>query len=309
MGILREILLRASRSRWLDDQIRRRRFVQRSVARFIPGEDLDSALGATKALQSRGISTFLTYLGENVTDPAEATAVADHYHTVLERVRVLGCDAHISVKLTQLGLDLEIAPAKAHLSGLLERAAQVGNFVWIDMEDHTYTDRTLSLFRELRASHANVGICLQAYLYRTERDLDEILSGNAAIRLVKGAYREPAGVAYRRKRDVDANYLRLATRLLGAVRADGVRPGFATHDLPLIREIQSRVQAAGVPRDAFEFQMLYGIQREAQARLAAEGYRVRVLISYGTAWFAWFMRRLAERPANLWFVARNLFVG
>lgn len=309
MGILREILLGASRSRWLDDQIRHRRFVQRSVARFIPGEDLDSALGATKALQSRGISAFLTYLGENVTDPAEATAVADHYHTVLDRVRDAGCDAHISVKLTQLGLDLGIAPAKAHLSRLVERAARVGNFVWIDMEDHTYTDRTLDLFRELRANHSNVGICLQAYLYRTERDLEDLLCGNVAIRLVKGAYREPASVAYRRKRDVDANYLRLATQLLGGVRGNGVRPGFATHDLRLIREIQSRARAAAIARDAFEFQMLYGIQREAQARLAAEGYRVRVLISYGTAWFAWFMRRLAERPANLWFVARNLFGG
>jgi len=306
MRIVRDLLLRASRSRWLEAQFRRRRFAARAVARFLPGETLDAALAAAEALRARGCAAVLTLLGENVTDAEEAEAVSRHYLDVLDRVRAAGLDAQISVKPTQLGLDLGVPTAFAHLRTLARRAAELGNFVWIDMEGSEYTDRTLALYRRLRDEHENVGVCLQSYLYRTPRDLADLLERRAAIRLVKGAYREPPHVAYRRKRDVDEAYARLARTLLEAARDDGARPAFGTHDLRLVALIRAEAERGRVPRHAYEFQMLYGIQRDAQARLAADGYRMRVLVSYGDAWFPWFMRRLAERPANLWFVVRSV---
>lgn len=307
MAILRQALLRASRSRWLERQVRRRGFVRRAVARFMPGETLDDALAAAEAVRGLGISTLLTLLGENVSDPAEAEAVARHYLEVLDRAAERRLDAQISVKLTQLGLDLGVEKVRGHLGVVARRAAERGSFVWLDMEDSSYTDRTLEIYTELRERHSNVGVCLQAYLRRSERDLSDLLPLRPAIRVVKGAYREPKSLAFPRRSDVDRNYLRLAARLLEAARTDGPRPAFGTHDLRLIEEIGSRAQAMGLPKERYEFEMLYGIQRGAQARLAREGYRMRVLISYGSAWFPWYMRRLAERPANLWFVVRNLF--
>ncbi len=309
MALLRETLLRLSQSRWLERQVRRRKSARKTVARFLPGEDVSAALAAARTLARQEIRSVLTLLGENVTDPREAEAVTEHYLEVLARARDPALDAQISVKPTQLGLDLRLERARAHVTALVERARELENFVWIDMEGSRYLEPTLELFRQVRAKSENVGVCLQAYLHRTPRDLEELLSRSAAIRLVKGAYREPPTIAYPKRRDVDAAFLELAGKLLEAARREGTRPAFGTHDLEIVREIGTRADAAGLPRDAYEIQMLYGIQREAQTRLAAEGHRVRVLISYGTAWYPWFMRRLAERPANLWFVVRNLWAA
>ncbi|HEX7088532.1 MAG TPA: proline dehydrogenase family protein [Longimicrobiales bacterium] len=306
--MLRNVLLRASQSEWLEERLPRLWFTRAAVRRFMPGEDLDAALRAAGELGERRIATVLTELGENVTDAAEADAVAEHYVQVLERIAQAGLDTEISVKLTQLGLDLGTEETAARLERILMAAEAHGMAVWIDMESSQYTDRTLELYQAARARHANVGVCVQANMLRTSRDLETLLERDAAIRLVKGAYREPASRAFQSRRDIDKNYLRLADRLLRekAQRGNGLRIAFGTHDVPLVRRITEMARLVNVPTDAFEVQMLYGIRTPDQERLAGEGYRLRVLISYGSAWYPWFMRRLAERPANLVFVARNL---
>ncbi len=305
--MLRTLLLKASQSRWLAKQATQRRFAQRAVRRFMPGDDVAAALDAAHELAARGMPTVLTYLGENVEDAGEARAVGAHYLEVLERIadRMLPC--HVSVKPTQVGLDVGEDTCAAELDRLATHARALGNMVWVDMEGSPYTDVTVRLYRSLRERHDNVGLCLQSYLHRTQRDLESLLPLSPSIRLVKGAYREPPAVAFARKRDVDANYLALARRLLGPQGLqDGAVQGIATHDRAIIDAVRSYAAATGVAPDAYEFQMLYGIRREVQRRLVEEGQRVRVLISYGEAWFPWYMRRLAERPANLLFVARSL---
>jgi proline dehydrogenase len=300
--MLRETLLWASRNPWLSQRLPRYRFVQRAVRRFMPGEDMAAAIAETVALNQRGIGTVLTLLGENITTEAESEAVACHYREVVGQVKQRGLDAEISVKLTQLGLDLSPEVAFRHLRALAEAAAAKGDFLWVDMEASEYTDVTLDLYRRLHAEHPRTGLCLQAYLLRTVDDLDSLLALGASIRLVKGAYAEPKRIAFPKKADVDANYFRLAQRML---RAEAKRRAFATHDRRLIERLRAEARAIGVGRDAYEFQMLYGIAREEQRRLVEEGERLRVLISYGSAWFPWYMRRLAERPANLWFVVKS----
>lgn len=306
MGLVRTALLRASQSRWLAQQVRGRRFARRAVSRFMPGEDLDSALTATQQLSRRGLTTVLTQLGENISDATEARGVTQHYMGVLTRVHALKLPAQISVKPTQLGLDLSRDLCLEQLTTLVQHAARMGSFVWIDMESSAYVDPTLELYRKLRAGHPNVGVCLQAYLYRTPQDLDSLLPLASSIRLVKGAYNEPASLALPKKRDVDARYFELAQRLLAGSPRPRQPHGFGTHDIKLLERIVGHGQAHGVSQTAFEVQMLYGIRSEDQTRIAREGHTVRVLISYGSAWFAWYLRRLAERPANLWFVVRSL---
>jgi proline dehydrogenase len=309
MSVLRALLLAGSQNRWLRERAPRYRFVRRTVERFIPGETLEAALQAGLILQHQGIGTVFTYLGENVTDTREAEAVAAHYVEVLTRIRDWPQPAEISVKLTQLGLDVDPELCSANLWRLLKAAAP-HQTVWIDMESSSYVDTTLEIYRRARAAYPNVGVCLQAYLRRTERDLLSLLPLGPAIRLVKGAYREPPELAFPRKRDVDANFFALARRLLSEeARRNGVRAAMATHDRRLIRRIAEFAAASGIPPAETEFQMLYGIQRDEQRRLAREGYRMLVLISYGSFWFPWFMRRLAERPANLFFLVRHLFFG
>lgn len=308
MGIARRLLLRISENRQLADRLARRHFVRRAVTRFMPGEDLDAALGAAAVLAAEGFPSILTVLGENVTEEDAAAAVADEYGDVLGRLRQRGLDPYISVKPTHLGLDLGLELAARNLASVVRSAAAADGFVAIDMEASGYVEPTLELHRRLRAERSDVGICLQSYLYRTASDLKELLSLEPMIRLVKGAYKEPAGVAYPRKADVDASYLRLADTLLDSLASGrNVRVAFGTHDVRLLSRIRARAEAMGVPPDAYEIQMLYGIQREAQARLRSEGHRLRVLISYGVYWFPWYMRRLAERPANVGFVLRNVF--
>jgi proline dehydrogenase len=305
---MRTVLLAASESPWLRRKAPRLRFVRKAVARFMPGERVEDALAAASALGRQGLASLLTCLGENVTVPEEADRVTGHYSDVLARIAASGLDGEISVKLTQLGLDIDPARCLKNLRALVERARTQRAWIWIDMEQHTYVDVTLELYRRVLAEYPNVGVCLQVYLYRTAGDLQNLMPLGGGVRLVKGAYREPADVAYPRKRDVDANFLALARQMLAAeVRAVGFRPVFGTHDRRLIGAIQAHAAASGVEKESFEFALLFGIQRGEQIRLAQEGHRVRVLISYGEHWFPWYMRRLAERPANVLFVARALF--
>lgn len=307
MGVMRSMLLWGSRSKWLDQQFRKRRFAKRAVQRFMPGEDTEDALIAAEACKAKGMATIITKLGENLTDIREADEVTRHYLDVLDGIAQRKLNTQISIKLTQLGLDLDREAALKSLERLARRAGELGNFVWIDMEDSSYVDVTLDLFRRARATHANLGLCLQSYLYRTPADLEALLPLQPAIRLVKGAYNEPASVAYPKKADVDAAYLSLAMRLLKDDTRRGAPPlGFGTHDNRVIGLIRQHAEAIGRSKDAFEVQMLYGIRREEQERLTRAGASVRVLISYGPAWFPWYMRRLAERPANVWFVVRTM---
>ncbi len=306
MSLARRLLLRASRSDWLAGQLRRRSFVRRAVRRFLPGEDLADALAAAADCAGRGIGSVLTQLGEQVRSPAEADAVRDHYLGVLDRIRQRSLPGQLSVKLTHLGLDADRQACIARVQALAARADATGSFLWIDMEESRYTDATLEVFRQVRTGRVNVGVCLQAYLRRTPADLAALLPLRPAIRLVKGAYNEPADIALPRKADVDASYLALAEQLLGAAR-NGARAVCGTHDFRLIERIRARAGELKLPPEACEFHLLYGIRTAEQHALAAAGAKVRVLISYGVAWFAWYMRRLAERPANVWFVVRSLF--
>lgn len=307
MGLARELLLWGSRNRWLERQIRRRAFARRAVRRFMPGETLEAALGAASDVAGRGMGVVLTQLGENVSTVEDAATVRDHYVDVLEQIATRDLPVEVSVKLTQLGLDVDRDRCLAHLVDLAGRIRTSDRF-WIDMEDSSYTDVTLELFREIQASHPRVGVCLQAYLRRTAADLEVLLPRNPHIRVVKGAYNEASDVAYPRKRDVDDSFEALGRRLIDhAADADGCPPVLGTHDLRLVERLQRYAADRGLPPDASEVHMLYGIRSAEQRHLAAGGHRVRVLISYGSAWFPWYMRRLAERPANVWFVARSVF--
>ena len=308
MSLMRKALLAGSTNAWLRERATRTAFVRRAVARFMPGESVEDALRAAAELKPQGITTILTKLGENLTGVDEAEEVTRHYLDVIDRIAESGLDAQISIKPTQLGLDLDRALCERNLDRLLARAEQRNAFVWIDMESSPYVDPTLALFRRARAQTMRVGIALQAYLYRTADDVESLVPLGAAIRVVKGAYLEPPDIAFPRKADVDASYFKLCTRLLAAdARVPGALLHIATHDVPLADRLAAYISAHDVPSSAYEFAMLYGIQRGQQQRLAREGRRLRVLISYGEYWFPWYMRRLAERPANIWFVVRTMF--
>jgi proline dehydrogenase len=306
MGLLRSALLQCSQSAWVRERALRAPFVRRSVSRFMPGERLEDALGAAKALQARGVGTILTRLGENLSAANEAEGVTRHYLDVLDEVQRAGLDCQVSVKLTQLGLDQDADLCFENLVRLVERAVARENFIWIDMESSGYVDATLDQYRRARARATRVGVCLQAYLRRTTSDLESLLPLEPAIRLVKGAYREPPQVAFPRKRDVDESFFTLATRFLSAgAAARSSLLGIATHDPRLLQRLQGFIASREMPPNLYEIEMLYGIQRTLQERLVAEGGRLRVLISYGEYWFPWYMRRLAERPANVWFVLKS----
>jgi proline dehydrogenase len=305
--LIRKALLAASTNPWMRDHATKYAFVQRSVRRFWPGEDIDDALRAADELRPRGITTILTKLGENLSSEADAEDVTQHYLEVLDKVAASTLDAQVSVKPTQLGLDLDRTLCERNLDRLIERAGQRGNFIWIDMESSPYVERTLALFRRARAMTPRVGIALQAYLHRTTNDVESLLPLGAAIRIVKGAYLEPSSIAYPNKTDVDENFYRLCTRLLAPdARKPGALLHIATHDVALTDRLIAHIAQQNVPESAYEFAMLYGIQRGQQLRLARLGKRVRVLVSYGEYWFPWYMRRLAERPANIWFVLKNM---
>jgi proline dehydrogenase len=292
---------------WMRRHLPNLPFARRAVRRFMPGETIEEALDAAEAFRPPGIGILLTRLGENLTELAQAQEVADHYHRVLDLVRARGMDAEVSLKLTQIGLDLDADATYAHLASLAKHAAEGGSTLWIDMESSAYVDRSLELYHRLKADHPNTGICLQAYLRRTPADVTALLPLKPQIRLVKGAYDEPAEIAFRRRDEVDAAFQSLALLMLPHAANGGLRLGLGTHDTAMIERIADHARAAGIGIEVFEVQMLYGIRMEEQRRLAAEGYVVRDLIAYGEAWYAWYMRRLAERPANVLFALRQLF--
>ena len=304
---MRRLLLWMARSTWLRERIPHLPLARRAVRRFMPGEAPEAALAQAEAFRDQHIGSLFTRLGENVGRIEEADATAQHYLGLLDDIAARGIPGELSVKLTQLGFDIDEERTLNHMGRLAERAAQGGGVVWLDMEGSAYTERTVALYERLKAQHANTGICLQAYLRRTAADVQRLLPLDPAIRLVKGAYDEPAAIAYRSRREVDANYAALAIALLGA-RAAGreVRIAIGTHDVTLIEQIAAHADALGLSQQAFEVQMLYGIRMDQQRRLAAAGYQVRDLIAYGPAWYPWYMRRLAERPANVLFALRQI---
>jgi proline dehydrogenase len=307
MSIMRSVLLAGAESVWLRERAMRYPFVRRSVSRFMPGESMTEALEACRRQQAeRGTGAILTHLGENLETLEEADAVTRHYLELLDRIEAVRLDAQVSVKLTQLGLDLGRDACSEHLAELAGRAQAHGTFLWIDMESSKYVDATLDVYRRVKVRTPRLGVCLQAYLHRTAADVESLLPLAPAIRLVKGAYREPPDVAFPKKADVDENYLRLAERLLRPGLPPGTFLGIGTHDERIVTRLQALVTERRLNADAFEFEMLYGIQRQLQARLVREGAPLRVLISYGEFWFPWYMRRLAERPANVLFVLKSM---
>lgn len=273
------------------------------VERFVAGEDLETAIDRTRSINDQGMTVTLDLLGESVRDEAQARVACDAYVEILDGVRAMGVDSSISIKLTMIGLDISDDLTWDHLQKIVARADQLGNFVRIDMESSAYTERTLAMFRRIHDQYPRaVGIVLQSYLYRTDRDVDEMIERRARVRIVKGAYKEPETVAYPHKSDVDAAFRRQVERLLEA----GTYPAIATHDEAMLRMAKGYATRMGIGKERFEFQMLYGVRRDLQERIASEGYNMRVYVPYGTMWYPYFMRRLAERPANLFFILRNL---
>jgi proline dehydrogenase len=304
---MRRVLLWAARNRWLREHLSRWRFVKRAVRRFMPGEEMADALAAAEAYRDAGIGSAFTLLGENLTVFAEAERVAEHYHRVLDEVTARGLGTEVSVKLTQIGFDIDVERAFALFDALARRAAERGTWVWIDMEGSAYTEGTIAFYERAARNHRNVGLCLQAYLHRTPSDVARLVPLAPAIRLVKGAYDEPASIAYRSRPEVDAAYLGLAVGMLEALAGERMtRVILATHDSRLVEQVARFAEAAGLPRARIAVQMLYGIRAGELRRLAAAGFAVSGLIAYGTFWYPWYMRRLAERPANVIFALRQI---
>lgn len=302
--MLRNALLWASKNPVLAEKLPRYGFVKKATKRFMPGEDRDDALAEARKLAENGIAATTTLLGENLESLDEADEVVEHYLETLREIEARGLDVEISVKPTQLGLDFGTEEARQRLERL---ARATDSLVWVDMEGSEYVDRTLEIFRSVKEAQGNVGLCLQSYLRRTEEDLQSLLPLRPAIRIVKGAYNEPASVAFPDKAEVDRSFVKLMQTLLRArLHDEAGRPVAGTHDPKMIGETNRIAFELGLDKERYEIAMLFGIQREEQMRLVRRGHRVRVLISYGSAWFPWYMRRLAERPANLWFVARQL---
>jgi proline dehydrogenase len=271
----------------------------------MPGEHLSAALDAAAALAARGVGVVFTRLGENLDAIGEADAVAAHYHDVLDEAQARGLDAEVSVKLTQLGLDIDPEVTHRHCRGLAEHAERIGSALWIDMEGSTYVDATLEIHRRVLAEFPRTGICLQAYLRRSADDVQRLLALKPSIRLVKGAYDEPGTIAFRRRDEVDASFQALSLLIAGRA-AEGGRLVLASHDSRLIERIAAFGAAIGIPKSVFEVQMLYGIRAGELARLAAQGHPARTLVAYGEYWYPWYMRRLAERPANVLFALRQI---
>ena len=304
---MRGLLLWCATNPWMAAHVPKWGFVRRAVSRFMPGEEFQDALKVAVNARTRHIGVLFTQLGENVKDLAEAAAVVQHFEVVLARAGEAGVDPVISVKPTHVGLDIDEDAALANLLRLAAAAEKAGGYLWIDMEGSAYTDVTLALYEAVRKKFEHVGLAMQAYLYRTAADVGRLMPLEPTIRLVKGAYAEPADRAFPAKKDVDANYLALATFMLPEVKQGKLRLVLGTHDVPMIRRITTFAEALGIEKANVEVNMLYGIQNEQLAKLAAEGHTARQLISYGPAWYGWYVRRLAERPANVMFVARQVF--
>jgi proline dehydrogenase len=305
--MMRGFFLALSRSEQLRKTAIHLRPVRKMVRRFVAGETLEEAIAAVRTLNTRGLLATLDHLGENVTTEIEARDATTAILDLLNAINISDIRSGVSVKLTQLGLDLSPALAAENLERIVASAATIGRFVRIDMESSAYVQPTLDLFDELHRRYKNVGVVIQSYLYRSADDVARMVRLGASVRLVKGAYDEPPEVAYPDKADTDASYIRLMEQLFSdEAQANGVFPAIATHDTRLIDWAKDHTRQQGVPRDRFEFQMLNGIRPNLQRQLADEGYRVRVYVPYGEHWYPYFMRRLAERPANLLFLLRNL---
>lgn len=305
MPILRSLFIALSQNKSLRHFSERSSLGRRMSSRFVAGMDIEDVLRAAHLLQNQGISSTLDSLGENVSSPQQARQSAEIYHRLLDVIAERKLNANVSVKLTQMGMDLSHDLAGEIVSGLVDHAVAVNNFVRIDMEGSPYTQATIDLTRRLHAQPANrghVGVVIQAYLYRSADDIAALTGDGIRIRLCKGAYKEPPALAFPEKSAVDANYVRLTQSLL----TSGIYHGIATHDEAMISAAKQFVQQHGIDKSSFEFQMLYGIRRDLQRLLVAEGYNVRVYTPFGAEWYPYFMRRLAERPANVLFLAKNM---
>ena len=307
MGLGRNTLLWASRNGWLKNRIPKMKFVQRAVKRFMPGTTPRDAITATRELLNHKIPTTFTHLGENITKLEEAEENTQHYLDLLNKIKRENLDIEVSLKLTQIGFDLSFDKTIELFTSIVERAKQLNNNVFIDIEDSSYVDKTIDFYMKIKERNNNVGLCLQAYLYRTMDDLKKMMEILPWIRLVKGAYKEPSSVAFSKMSQVNNNFMVISNFLLEKIKENGIRVAFGTHDLSIQEHIRNEAQKIGIPRQKVEFQMLYGIKTTEQFKLASEGYYVRTLISYGEHWYPWYMRRLAERPANVGFVLKNIF--
>jgi proline dehydrogenase len=272
------------------------------VDRFVAGDTLDQALETLARLQGQRLQTTVDVLGESVSSAAAAESAAGRYVETLHALAARGLDLNVSLKLSQMGLDVGVDACRRNLVRILETAGRLGAFVRVDMEDHTKTSATLDLVRELRAAHPETGVVIQAYLRRSAADVERLIEEGTRVRLCKGAYDEPASVAFATKAEVDANYVALVERLLSA----GTYPALATHDPKIIARARAFAREQGIDASRYEFQMLYGVRRDLQAQLVREGYTVRVYVPYGGEWYPYFMRRLAERPANVLFITRSV---
>ncbi len=314
--MFRSILLYLSNARWARAFVTRFGFARRTAMRFVAGETADDAIAAIKVLNAKGINATVDLLGESVITEAETQRAVEGYLLILDKIAASNVRANVSLKLTQFGLDIRQDLCESNVRRVVERARATHNFVRMDMEGTPHTDRTLAVFRAIHQDFENVGLVLQSYLYRTEQDLLELTAQGVRLRLCKGAYNEPPDKAFPKKADTDANYIRLMQLLIDRAHtvtsADetGRRPplpALATHDENMIAATLAYVKEKRMPPEQFEFQMLYGIRRERQEQLAAQGYGMRVYVPYGAEWYPYFMRRLAERPANVWFFLSNLF--
>jgi proline dehydrogenase len=301
---MRQGLLWLSERQGVFNFVRRNGIARRFASRFVAGESIEQGVEAARELSRRGITASLDLLGESVTVEAEATAARDQYLRMLDQMAASGAEVNVSVKLTQMGLDISEALCVANMIAILEQAAALNGFVRLDMEGSDYTERTLEFFRRrlFDRFRAHCGVVIQSMLRRSEQDIENLIAMGARVRLCKGAYLEPPTVAFPDKADVDRNYVRLMERLLVA----GNYPGLATHDEAVIAHAREFTKREGIPADRFEFQMLYGVRRDLQDRLRRAGYRLRVYIPFGTQWYPYLMRRLAERPANIAFMLGNI---
>jgi proline dehydrogenase len=316
--MLRQIILFLSRASWARAFVMHFPLARRAAARFVPGPTSDDAIAAVKALNARGMTATIDHLGESVTDEAGTREATEEYLSLLDKVAAAGVRANVSVKLTAIGLDLDKALCIANMRRILDRAKATGNFARIDMEDSNHTEATIAVFQTLAQEYGCVGIVLQSYLFRTEQDLLSLTAAGARVRLCKGAYNEPPDRAFPRKQDVDASFARLACFLLDRTKSispaseDGRTPSMAalaTHDERLIIAARTAAAERGVGLNYYEFQMLYGIRPQMQDQLASQGFAVRVYVPFGTYWYPYYMRRLAERPANVWFIVSNVLKG
>jgi proline dehydrogenase len=301
--MLRSTLLKLSESKGFANWVTTNGTTRRMARRFVAGESLDEAIAAARECNNAGMHASLDYLGENVATISDAQHSRDAYLEIFERIAQEQLHANVSGKLTQLGLDINIEFCEGLVRSIVERAASFDNFLRVDMEGSAYTQRTIDLVKRVRARNPAIGTVIQSYLYRSEKDVTDLLGYGCRIRLCKGAYKETVDVAYPRKVDVDANFVHLMKMLLSS----GFYHGIATHDARMIAATIRHAAAQQISKDDFEFQMLYGVRTDLQRRLVNDGYRVRVYIPFGRDWFPYFMRRLAERPANLGFMLRNFF--